>query len=154
MMKKFFCEFKEFAIRGNVMSLAVGMIIGMAFQGIVTSLTENLLSPILGLFIGQNFDNLELYVWGITLYYGAFITAVVNFFILAFIVFLLVRSINRLFSAKKDDKEEKTEYLCPFCMTALHEDAIRCSACTSFLGDYTENQITFGDKTKHEEKVD
>jgi len=130
-MKKFMQEFKEFALRGNVMSLAVGMIIGAAFQEIVTSLTENILSPIIGLLIGQNFDSLELNVLGVTLRYGAFITTVVNFIILAFVVFLLVRAMNKLFAAKDEVKEP--EHCCPFCKTVLHEEATRCPACTSVL---------------------
>ena len=130
-MKKFMQEFKEFALRGNVMSLAVGMIIGAAFGEIVTSLTENILSPIIGLLIGQNFDSLELAVLGITLRYGAFITSVVNFIILAFVVFLLVRAMNKLFT-KKEEKVAP-EHCCPFCKTTLHEDATRCPACTSAL---------------------
>ena len=124
-------EFKEFALRGNVMSLAVGMIIGAAFQEIVTSLTENILSPIIGLLIGQNFDSLEWNVLGVTLRYGAFITSIVNFIILAFVVFLLVKSMNKLLAAK--DKGEEPARSCPFCMAELHEDATRCPACTSAI---------------------
>ena len=131
-MKKFMREFKEFTLRDNVMSLAVGMIIGAAFQEIVTSLTENILSPIIGLLIGQNFDSLKLDVLGVTLRYGAFITSIVNFIILAFVVFLLVRSMNKLF-ATKDEDEAEPAHSCPFCKTILHEDATRCPACTSTL---------------------
>jgi len=131
-MKKFFQEFKEFALQGNVMSLAVGVLIGAAFQEIVTSFTDNILSPIIGLFVGQNFDSLEWNVIGVTIRYGAFITSVVNFIILAFVVFLLVRAMNRLL-AIKDKGEEESEHTCPFCKTTLPEDATRCSACTSIL---------------------
>jgi large conductance mechanosensitive channel len=131
-MKKFFQEFKEFALRGNVMGLAVGVIIGSAFQGVVTSLTDNLLSPIIGLFAKQNFDSLELNVLGISLKYGAFITSVINFVILAFVVFLLVRGMNRLLSVKKKtDEPAVPDRLCPYCKTKLHPDASRCPACTS-----------------------
>ena len=129
-MKKFMQEFKEFALRGNVMSLAVGMIIGAAFQDIVTSLTENILSPIIGLLIGQNFDSLELNVLGVTLRYGAFLTSVFNFIILALIVFLMVKAVNRLFNSKV---EEEPEYHCPFCKTVINKDAIRCPACIADL---------------------
>jgi len=138
-MKKFMQEFKEFALRGNVMSLAVGMIIGVAFQEIVTSLTDNILSPIIGLLIGQNFDSLELNVLGITLRYGAFITSIVNFIILAFVVFLLVKSMNKLF-VLKDEAEEESGQTCSFCMTVIHENATRCPACTSILNDNYEQQ--------------
>jgi len=131
-MKKFMQEFKEFALRGNVMSLAVGMIIGAAFQEIVTSLTDNILSPLIGLFIGRNFDLLELNVLGVTLRYGAFITSIINFIILAFVVFLIVRAMNKLFAAKEEEVEE-VEKKCSFCMTTIHEDATRCPSCTSVL---------------------
>ena len=133
-MKKFMQEFKEFALRGNVMSLAVGVIVGAAFQEIVTSLTENILSPFIGLLMGQNFDSLELSILGVTLSYGAFITSVVNFIILAFVVFLLVRAMNKLLAIKAEVIEESAP-TCPFCMTVLHEDAIRCPACTSKLDE-------------------
>jgi len=132
-MKKFMQEFKEFALRGNVMNLAVGVIIGAAFQGLVTSLTDNILSPIIGLFARQNFDSLEFTIMGSTLLYGAFITAVINFIILALVVFLIVRLMNRMLSMGK--KEEKAvpepERLCPYCKTLLHKEASRCPACTS-----------------------
>jgi len=133
-MKKFIYEFKEFAIRGNVMSLAVGMIIGLAFQEVVSSLTDNILSPIIGILIGHNFDFLELNVLGITLRYGAFITSVLNFIIMAFVVFLLVRFMNKLLSmAERKQKPETTKRTCPFCMSEVHRDATRCQACTSNL---------------------
>jgi len=132
-MKKFFQEFKEFALKGNVMSLAVGLIIGAAFQGVVTSLTDNILSPLIGLVIGQNFDSLEWDVLGVTLRYGAFITSVLNFIILAFVVFWIVRSMNKLLAARECEEAEAPQNHCPFCLTVLPLEATRCSACTSFL---------------------
>ena len=134
-MKRFLQEFREFALRGNVMSLAVGLIIGAAFQEIVTSLTENILSPIIGLVIGQNFDALEWNVLGVTLRYGAFLTSVLNFIILALVVFFLVRSMNRLLTKTEREETEELRNICPFCMTILPLDATRCSACTSFLNE-------------------
>ena len=131
-MRKFLHEFKEFAFKGNVMSLAVGVIIGVAFQGVVTSLTDNILSPIIGLFVGQNLDSLTLNMLGVTLYYGAFITSIINFVILAFVVFLIVSSMNKLLAAK-ENKEEELETLCQFCKTPINPDASRCPACTSVL---------------------
>ena len=134
-MKKFIAEFKEFALRGNVMSLAVGLIIGAAFQSVVSSLTENILSPIIGLFAGQNFDALALNVLGVTLGYGAFITSLMNFFIMAIVVFLMVRAMNRALSygAKKNEAKAEPERLCPCCIGAVHKDATRCPNCTSEL---------------------
>ncbi len=135
-MKKFLGEFKSFALKGNVMNLAVGVIIGSAFQGIVTSLTDNILSPIIGLFTRQNFDSLQLDVFGITLKYGAFITALVNFVIMAFVVFLLVKAMNKVlsFDEPKEKAEAKpTEKECPYCMTKIPIHATRCPHCTSQL---------------------
>ena len=94
-MKKFFKEFKEFINRGNVMDMAVGIIIGGAFTSIVSSLVEDIINPFLGLFGGMNFDKLS---WNIldevTLNYGKFLTAVINFLIMALVVFLMVKALN------------------------------------------------------------
>ena len=133
MLKKFLHEFKVFALRGNVMSMAVGVIIGSAFQGVVTSLTTNLLSPIIGLFTQQNFDTLELNLLNITLRYGAFITSVINFIIMAFVVFLLISAMNKLMSLGEQKQEPSPARLCPYCKTVLHSEATRCPACTSQL---------------------
>ena len=130
-MKTFLKEFKEFALKGNVMSLAVGVIIGMAFQGVVTSLTDNVLSPIIGLFAGQNFDYMVLEIFGVTIGYGAFITSVINFIIMAFVVFILVKIMNKLFALGEQKKTAEPDRLCPFCKTKIHKEATRCPACTS-----------------------
>ena len=141
-MKKFMNEFKEFALKGNIMSMAVGVITGVAFQGVVTSLTDNIISPLIGIFVRQNFDMLEVEIMGANLRYGAFITAVINFVILAFIVFLMVRSMNRLVeSRKKEDNPTPASALapaCPYCKTILNADATRCHACTSMLEGYSQ----------------
>ena len=135
-MKKFFNEFKAFALQGNVMNLAVGVIIGAAFQNIVTSLTDNILSPLIGLFTGQNFDSLQIEVLGTTLQYGAFITAVINFIIMALVIFIMVRGLNKLFSKKEETTDKKpTEKSCPFCCTKIHIEATRCPFCTSLLDE-------------------
>lgn len=94
-MKKFMDEFKTFIARGNVMDMAVGIIIGGAFTSIVTSLVEDIINPLLGLFGGMNFDRLQVNLLGeVTLNYGKFITAVVNFLIMAFIVFMIMKAVN------------------------------------------------------------
>ena len=136
-MKKFFEEFKAFISRGNVMDMAVGVIIGGAFTSIVTSLVEDILSPIIGLFGGQNFDTLSVNILGeVTLNYGKFITAIVNFLIMSFIVFLIVKLMNKAASKfeKKEEKEETTKK-CPFCKTEIAIDATRCPNCTSILDE-------------------
>ena len=132
-MKKFFEEFKEFALQSNVMALAVGIIIGGAFQGVVTSLTDNVLSPVIGLFAGRNFDALSLSFLGVTVMYGAFITSVINFLIMAFVVFLIVKGMNGFVSRSKKTESVAAApaRVCPFCKTELHEEATRCPACTS-----------------------
>lgn len=134
-MKKFFYEFKTFIMRGNVLDLAVGVIIGAAFQAIVTSLTNDIISPILGIFGGMNFDNLSIDINGATLAYGKFITAVINFLIMAFIIFLIVKLVNKVmsFGKKKKTEESPTIKTCPFCMSEIDIKATRCPHCTSEL---------------------
>ena len=132
-MKKFINEFKEFALRGNVINLAVGVIIGSAFQGVVTSLTDNILAPIIGLFARTDFTDMQLELFGATLRYGAFITTVINFAIMALIVFLLVKGMNKLSEPLVQEKEEKKTKRCPYCMTEIDKQASRCPACTSQL---------------------
>ena len=128
-MKKFIEEFKAFINRGNVMDMAVGVIIGGAFTSIVTSLVEDILSPIIGLFGGKNFDSLSVNILGeVTLNYGKFIMAVV--------VFLIVKAMNTAaakFSKKEEAVEAATTKICPFCKTEIAIDATRCPNCTSML---------------------
>ena len=97
-------EFKAFIARGNVLDLAVGVIIGGAFQSIVKSLTDNIISPILGCFSEVDFSNYTLNIGNLSLKYGAFFTDVINFFIMAFIVFLIVKVMNKLFMKKEVHK--------------------------------------------------
>ena len=95
-MKKFIEEFKAFALRGNVMDMAIGVIIGGAFTSIVTSLTDNLINPILGLFGGTDLSGFVLNIGGVELRYGAFITSIINFLIMAFVLFCLLKAVNKL----------------------------------------------------------
>ena len=131
-MKKFFEEFKKFIARGNVMDMAVGVIIGGAFTGIVTSLVNDIITPLLGLFGGMNFDK---YQWNITkdvvLYYGNFITAIINFLIMALIVFIIVRTLNNAGKKFKKDTPAKTTKKCPYCKSEIALEATRCPHCTS-----------------------
>ena len=106
-MKSFMKEFKEFISRGNVMDMAVGIMIGGAFTAIVTSLVEDIISPILGLFGGLNFDKLSVTLLGeVTLNYGKFITAVINFLIMAFILFTIIKAMNTAAGKIKKEEEE------------------------------------------------
>lgn len=111
-MKKFFEEFKAFALKGNVMSMAVGVIIGAAFQNIVTSLTDNFINPLIalltggtggdGIVIGGQFE-----INGVVFNYGAFLSAIINFIIMAFILFLLIKGMNKLLELGNKKEEEK-----------------------------------------------
>ncbi len=139
-VKKFFGEFKEFISRGNVMDMAVGIIIGGAFTAIVTSLVEDIISPLLGLFGGLNFDQLSVNLMGqVTLNYGKFITAIINFLIMALVVFLIVRTMNKAAAKLKKKEEVKpaapTTKVCPFCKSEIAIDAVRCPNCTSVLDE-------------------
>ena len=134
-MKKFFREFKEFAMRGNVIDLAVGVIIGGAFQKIVNSLVKDVISPIIGLFAKQNFENLSVTFLGVTVNYGLFITEVINFIIMAFVIFLLVKCLNSLSKLRKAEEiaEEPTTKNCPYCCSEISINATRCPHCTSVI---------------------
>ncbi|MBR5157309.1 MAG: large conductance mechanosensitive channel protein MscL [Clostridia bacterium] len=137
-MKKFVEEFKTFALRGNVVDLAVGVIIGGAFQAIVKSLTNDLLMPFIGLFVRTDFQELVFTIRDVEIRYGAFISAVINFFIMAFIIFLMVKAINTLTSIgkKKEEIVEKiTTKTCPYCQSEIAIAATRCPHCTSELNE-------------------
>ena len=137
-MKKMIREFKEFALRGNVMDLAVGMIIGAAFQAIVKSLVHDVISPVIGLFANTDLSYLVLAVGEVEIRYGAFLTAVINFVIMAAIIFLLVKGMNTLANiGKKKETEEAAQApavkKCPYCKSEIAADALRCPHCTSIL---------------------
>lgn len=106
---KFIGEFKKFILRGNVMDLAVGVLIGTAFQGLVTSLTNNIISPILGAFTKLDFNQYVLNIGNLSLSYGAFITDVINFVIMAFVIFCIVKFMNKLADMGKKKEEPKKE---------------------------------------------
>lgn len=133
-MKNFLKEFRTFALRGNVMDLAIAVIIGAAFQGIVKSLTDDIISPILGIFARTDFSNFVLPVFGVEIRYGSFLTAVINFVIMAFVIFLLMKIVNQIAGFRKPKKaaEEKTK-TCPYCCTEIPAKAQRCPNCTTSL---------------------
>ena len=115
-------------MRGNVLDLAVGVIIGAAFQAIVTSLTSDIISPILGIFGGVNFDQFQVTINGATIMYGKFITAVINFLIMAFVIFLIVKLVNKVMSLGKklEPEEAPTTKKCPFCFSDIDIKATKC----------------------------
>ena len=138
-MKGLLNEFKAFIMRGNVMDMAVGVIVGGAFTAIVTSLNEDLLTPLLGVFGGTDFSSLTLTLGSgenaPVLMYGNFITAVINFLITAFVIFLIVKSLNKAAALMKKNEEDaapKTK-MCPYCRSQIALEAVRCPHCTSEL---------------------
>ena len=135
----FFGEFKKFILRGNVMDMAVGVIVGGAFTAIVTSLNQDILTPLLGLVGGTDFSDLYIVMGeGETapvLMYGNFITAVINFLITAFVIFCLIKTINAISDkfSQKPEPAAPTTKKCPYCKTDIALDATRCPHCTSML---------------------
>lgn len=136
---KFLDEFKKFILRGNVLDMAVGVIVGGAFTTIVTSLNEDILTPILGIFGGTDFSYLTVTLGSgadaPVLMYGKFITAVINFLITALVIFVLIKGINRLNEKFKKPEEDAapTTKMCPYCKSEISIDATRCPHCTSEL---------------------
>lgn len=147
-MKKFLREFKDFAMRGSVIDLTVGVIIGGAFQKIVNSLVKDVISPILGLFAKTNFENWSINAFGVSIRYGAFITEVINFIIMAFVIFVLVKALNGLAKLRPDtssEEKEPTTKKCPYCMTEIDIKATRCPHCTSVIENIDENNTSSSD---------
>lgn len=145
-------EFKEFALRGNVIDMAVGIIIGVAFGAIVKSLVDNIIMPPIGLLLGGvDFANLHILLrtgsppgpyasladaqaaGAVTINYGLFINALISFIIVALVVFLLVRYINRLKRQEEAPPAEPTTKDCPYCLSSIPIKATRCAHCTSQL---------------------
>lgn len=137
-------EFRDFIARGNVIDLAVAVIIGAAFGRLVTSLVEGVIMPPIGLLLGGvDFSNLFIDLSGErpvsladaelkglpVIKYGAFINDVITFLIIAFVIFLIVKAVNRL---KRQEEAELTRE-CPYCFSAIHVEATRCASCTSQL---------------------
>ena len=137
--KGFIAEFKKFILRGNVLDMAVGVIVGGAFTAIVTSLNQDILTPLLGLIGGTDFSHLTVALGeGETapvLMYGNFITAVINFLITAFVIFLLIKMINSITQklSKKEEPAAPTTKTCPYCKSSIDIEATRCPHCTSVL---------------------
>jgi len=141
-------EFKEFAVRGNVLDLAIGVIIGAAFGKIVTSLVDDIIMPPVGLLLGNvDFTNLFVDLSGKhypsvaaakaagapTINYGIFLNTVLSFLIVAFVVFLIVREVNKLRRGEEKPKAEPVVKECPYCLSSIPIKATRCPHCTSEL---------------------
>lgn len=147
-MKKFMEEFKKFALKGNMIDLAVGVIVGGAFNSLVSSLVKDVVMPVLSLFTGKlDFTNWFIALDGnkyatleaaqeagaATLNYGSFISGLINFVIMAFVVFLLVKAINGLKKKEEAPAMVPTTKKCPFCKTDIHLEATKCPNCTSTI---------------------
>lgn len=131
-MKKFFEEFKQFAMKGNMFDMAVGIIIGGAFTAVVNSLTDNFINPLLKFITGAStYTPQELLG-----FFSSFISSFLNFIIMAFVLFCLLKFINRIMSIGKKKEEEsskETTKKCPYCMSEIDINATRCPHCTSIL---------------------
>lgn len=148
-MKKLLQEFKEFAVKGNMIDLAVGVIIGGAFNGLVKSLVEDIVMPAISLLTGKiDFTNMFIALDGqsyatldeakavtSTISYGLFITEVINFLIMAFVVFIVVRQLNKLYKKPASPAPAPHTKICPYCKSEIEMDATRCPHCTSMLTD-------------------
>ena len=132
-MKSFMKEFKEFAMKGNVMDLAIGMIIGSAFTAIITALVDNIFSPLLGLLIKVDFNEAAVNVGGVDILYGAFIMAIIKFILIAFVLFCMIKAMNKLRKEPEAVEEAPTTKVCPFCKSEISIEATRCPHCTSQL---------------------
>lgn len=133
--KGFVNEFKAFIMRGNVIDMAVGVIIGGAFQGIVSSLVNDIIMPLISIITGGiDFNDWKWYLnETVSVNYGTFITLVLNFLIMAFVIFMLVKMLNKV-SAKHEKKPEPkapTTKVCPYCKSTIPIDAVKCAHCTS-----------------------
>lgn len=142
-MKKFLAEFRAFIAKGNVLDMAVGVIIGGAFGSVVSGLTDNIIQPLLNCIGGANVQG-KIQLFGTENYldYGAFISAIINFLIMALVVFLIVKSVNKIsetaskLGKKKKEEEapaEPTTKVCPYCKSEIAIDATKCPHCTSDL---------------------
>ena len=170
-------EFKEFAIKGDAFNLAIGVIIGGGFQKIVNSLVNDIIMPFVSIFTGKiDFNDMMINIGNTSIKYGSFITNVINFVIIAFSVFLMVRYINKLnktleekakginqklekeskfFKGKKKKQEEEplpTTKICPFCLSEINIKASRCPHCTSILEENEEKEEIVGEQLEIEEK--
>ena len=130
-IKKILDEFKAFINRGNVVDMAVGVIIGAAFKAIIDSVVNDLISPIIGIIFQKDFSDLTIRIFAAEIRYGAFIMAVINFFIVAAALFAIVKVINMLHKKKEDMPAPVTTKICPFCKSEISIDATRCPHCTS-----------------------
>ena len=139
-IKKFFEEFKAFAMRGNVLDMAVGVVIGGAFTAIVTALVEDIINPLIGLFFQADFSDVVIGLGGSSIKIGEFVNSIINFLIVAFVLFSVIKFVNALH--KKPTAPEApaapTTKVCPYCQSEISIKAVRCPHCTSKLEGFPE----------------
>ncbi|MDO4619061.1 MAG: large conductance mechanosensitive channel protein MscL [Lachnospiraceae bacterium] len=135
-MAGFVSEFKEFISRGNVMDMAVGVVVGGAFGSIVTSLVDDIIGPIIGAITGGiDFSKLAITIGSANIMVGSFIQAIINFLIIALCIFSVIKAFNKAKDLKNGPQEEAapTTKICPFCQSEISIAATRCPHCTSEL---------------------
>lgn len=129
-------EFKEFISKGNVIDLAIGLIMGSAFTAIVTAVVDGILMPIIsGLTAGVDYEDLTVNFFGAKLQIGSVINAIITFLIISLFLFLIVKALNK---AKKEEVVEETTKVCPHCKSEIDIEATRCPHCTSKLEGFSE----------------
>jgi large conductance mechanosensitive channel len=136
-IKKFLEEFKAFAMRGNVLDMAVGVVVGAAFKAIVDSLVADIISPLIGIIFSADFSDVVLTINNSPIAIGNFINAIINFLIVAFTMFVVIKAANTASSLRKKKEDEApaapTTKICPFCQSEISIKATRCPHCTSEL---------------------
>ena len=132
-IKKFFEEFKAFAMRGNVLDMAVGVVIGGAFTAIVTALVDDVINPLIGLFFKADFSDVVISLGGSSIKIGEFVNSVINFLIMALVLFCLLKAVNKLLSIgkKPEAPAAPTTKKCPFCCSEIPIAAVKCAHCGS-----------------------
>ena len=136
-IKKFLEEFKAFAMRGNVLDMAVGVVVGGAFTAIVTALVEDVINPVIGLFFKADFSSVVIDLGGSSIKIGEFVNSIINFLIVAFVLFVVIKAINSLHK-KPEAPAAPTTKVCPFCQSEIAIKAVRCPHCTSKLEGFPE----------------
>ena len=133
-MKGFMKEFKEFISRGNVMDMAIGIIIGGAFTAIVTALVDSIIMPLItGIFGGLSVKEWAFHIGKSTIAVGALVQAIINFVLIALVLFSIIKAINKVKKKEEEAEEEPTTKECPFCKSEIPIKATRCPHCTSEL---------------------
>ena len=140
-MKKFLGEFKDFINRGYVMDLAVAVIIGGAFTSIVTALTNNIINPLIGLFFKADFSDVVIGLGGSSIKIGEFVNSIINFLIVAFVLFVTIKAIKMLHKKPVEEPKEPTTKKSPYSQSDIAIKAVRCPHCTSKLEGFPEAKL-------------